>query len=46
MRRVREKLLGLSMVPVGGPPSAFKSFLEQDSVRWTALIKTAGIKGE
>ena len=43
---VREKLVGLSMVPVGGPPSAFKSFLEQDSVRWTALIKAADIKGE
>ena len=43
---VREKLVGLSMVPVGGPPSAFKSFLEQDSVRWAALIKAADIKGE
>ena len=43
---VREKLVGLSMVPVGGPPSAFKTFLEQDSVRWTALIKAADIKAE
>ena len=43
---VREKLVGLSMVPVGGPPAAFKSFLEQDSVRWTALIKAADIKAE
>ena len=43
---VREKLVGLGMVPVGGPPSAFKSFLEQDSVRWTALIKAADIKAE
>ena len=43
---VREKLIGLSMVPVGGPPSAFKTFLEQDSVRWATLIKAADIKGE
>jgi tripartite-type tricarboxylate transporter receptor subunit TctC len=43
---VRERLVGLGMVPVGGPPSVFKTFLEQDSVRWTALIKAADIKGE
>lgn len=43
---VREKLVGMSMVPVGGSPSAFRTFLEQDSVRWTALIKAADIKGD
>lgn len=43
---VRERLVGLGMVPVGGPPSVFKTFLEQDSARWTALIKAANIKGE
>ena len=43
---VRERLVGLGMVPVGGLPSVFKTFLEQDSVRWTALIKAADIKGE
>ena len=43
---VRERLVGMGMVPVGGPPSAFKSFLEQDSARWTALIKAADIKAE
>jgi tripartite-type tricarboxylate transporter receptor subunit TctC len=43
---VRERLVGLGMVPVGGPPSVFKTFLEQDSARWTALIKAADIKGE
>ena len=43
---VHEKLVGMSMVPVGGSPSAFKTFLEQDSVRWTALIKAADIKAE
>ncbi len=43
---VRDKLVGMSMVPVGGPPAAFKAFMEQDSVRWTALIKAADIKAE
>ena len=43
---LRERLVGMGMVPVGGPPSAFKTFLEQDSVRWTALIKAADIKAE
>jgi tripartite-type tricarboxylate transporter receptor subunit TctC len=43
---VHERLVGMGMVPVGGPPSAFKSFLEQDSARWTALIKAANIKAE
>ena len=43
---VRDRLVGLSMVPVGGPPAAFKSFLEQDQVRWSALIKAADIKVE
>jgi tripartite-type tricarboxylate transporter receptor subunit TctC len=43
---VHERLVGMGMVPVGGSPSAFKSFLEQDSARWTALIKAANIKAE
>ncbi|MFO1190804.1 MAG: tripartite tricarboxylate transporter substrate binding protein [Rhodoferax sp.] len=43
---VREKLVGMSMVPVGGPPQAFKTFLEQDQQRWSALIKAADIKPE
>jgi len=43
---VRDRLVGLSMVPVGGPPAAFKAFLEQDQVRWSALIKAADIKVE
>lgn len=43
---IRDRLVGMSMVPVGGPPAAFKSFLEQDQVRWSALIKAADIKVE
>lgn len=30
---VRERLVGLGMVPEGGPPSVFKTFLEEDSTR-------------
>ena len=43
---IRERLLGMGMVPVGGPPSDFKTFLERDSVRWAALIKAADIRVE
>ena len=43
---VRDRLIGLGMVPVGGPPTVFKNFLERDSVRWTALIKAADIREE
>jgi tripartite-type tricarboxylate transporter receptor subunit TctC len=43
---LRERLVGLGMVPVGGTPLAFKQFLEQDSARWSALIKAADIKAE
>ena len=46
VEEVREKLVGMSMVPVGGPPQAFKTFLEQDQQRWSALIKAADIKPE
>ncbi len=44
--RVRERPVGLGMVPVCGPPSVFKTFLDQESARWTALIKAADIKSE
>lgn len=43
---VRERLDGLGVVPVGSTPAAFKTFLEQDSSRWTELIREAGIKAE
>ena len=43
---VRERLVSMGMVPVGGPSLAFKTFMEQDSARWTALIKAADIKAD
>ncbi|HYF16364.1 MAG TPA: tripartite tricarboxylate transporter substrate binding protein [Ramlibacter sp.] len=42
----REKMAGMGVLPVGGPPEVFKGFLEKDLARWSALIKAAGIKGE
>jgi tripartite-type tricarboxylate transporter receptor subunit TctC len=43
---IRERLLKMGMVPVGGPPSDFKTFLEQDTTRWAKLIKAADIRVE
>ncbi len=43
---VRERLVKLGLVPIGGTPAVFRNFLEQDSSRWTALIKAADIKAE
>lgn len=43
---VRERLVKLGIVPTGGTPAVFRNFLEQDSSRWTALIKAADIKAE
>lgn len=34
------------VIPLGGSSSAFKTFLERDSARWSKLIKDAGIKSE
>jgi tripartite-type tricarboxylate transporter receptor subunit TctC len=43
---VKEKINKLGAVTTGGTPDAFKSFLEKDFVRWSTLIKAAGIKPE
>jgi tripartite-type tricarboxylate transporter receptor subunit TctC len=43
---VRDRLMSLGMTPVGGPAGAFKTFMEQDSARWSALIEAANIKAE
>lgn len=42
----RERMAAMGVIPVGGPPEVFKSFLVTDLVRWSQLIKAAGIKGE
>jgi tripartite-type tricarboxylate transporter receptor subunit TctC len=41
---IKDRINGLGAIPTGGPPEAFRTFLEQDLVRWTRLIKAAGIK--
>jgi len=43
---IHERLQGMGMVPVGGSPADFKSFLERDSKRWADLIKAADIRVE
>jgi tripartite-type tricarboxylate transporter receptor subunit TctC len=42
----RARMASMDVVPVGGPPEAFKRFLVSDLERWGTLIKAAGIKGE
>jgi tripartite-type tricarboxylate transporter receptor subunit TctC len=40
---VRNKLAGLGVDPVGGPPEAFAKHIRIESDKWGKLIKTAGI---
>lgn len=42
----REKITRMGIVPAGGSSESFRSFLVDDSARWSALIKAAGIKAE
>jgi len=42
----RERIAGMGVVPVGGPPEVFRNFLVQDLDRWSQLIKTTGIKAD
>ena len=40
---VRQRLAGLGVEPVGGPPSAFASHIRKESEKWGKLIKNANI---
>jgi tripartite-type tricarboxylate transporter receptor subunit TctC len=42
----RERIAGMGVIPVGGGPEVFRTFLVKDLERWSTLIKAAGIKGE
>jgi tripartite-type tricarboxylate transporter receptor subunit TctC len=42
--QTKDRINGLGAIPTGGPPEAFKAFLEKDLVRWSKVIKAAGIK--
>ena len=43
---VRERLLGLGLVPVGGTPAALGDYLKSEITRWAKVVKDAGIKLE
>jgi tripartite-type tricarboxylate transporter receptor subunit TctC len=43
---VRERLLGLASVPVGGTPEDFSARLRGETDKWAVVIRTAKIKGE
>jgi tripartite-type tricarboxylate transporter receptor subunit TctC len=42
----RDRIAGMGVIPVGGPPEVFRNFLVKDLDRWSQLIKTAGIKAD
>jgi tripartite-type tricarboxylate transporter receptor subunit TctC len=41
---VRERLVQSGVVPVGGTPAQFASFVGQESARWQALVRARGIR--
>lgn len=43
---VREKLLALASLPVGGTPAAFGERLRSETEKWAVVIRTANIKSE
>jgi len=43
---VRERLLSLGLVPVGGTPAALGDYLKFEIARWAKVVKEAGIKLE
>lgn len=43
---VRDKLVGLGMVPVANQPDEFAKFLAEDTARWTAVARGANIKAD
>ncbi len=43
---VRERLVSLGLVPVGGTPAALGDHLKSEIARWTKVVREAGIKLE
>jgi len=46
MSDVREKMLGLGADPAGNTPEEFARFIRDDQVKWSKLMKEAGIQAE
>ena len=46
MPDVRDKLLGMGIVPVGAPPAEFQAFLDADRARFAKMYKLTGLTPE
>jgi tripartite-type tricarboxylate transporter receptor subunit TctC len=46
MPDVREKIMAVGMLPVGGPPEQFSAHIRAEAERWGRVVKTRGIKAE
>lgn len=46
MPEVKEKLTAMAMVPVGTGPEVFKDTINKDTLKYTRVVKTLGIKIE
>jgi tripartite-type tricarboxylate transporter receptor subunit TctC len=42
----RKRFSALNLVPVGGSPADMRKIVAEDTRRWTAVIRKAGIKPE
>jgi tripartite-type tricarboxylate transporter receptor subunit TctC len=43
---VRERFVSVGLIPIGGTPEALGDYLKSEIVRWTKVVKEAGIKIE
>lgn len=43
---VRERRAGLGMEPVGSAPAEFAAQLKEETLRWSALVRDAGVRPE
>jgi tripartite-type tricarboxylate transporter receptor subunit TctC len=43
---VRQKFLSQGLEPRGGTPAEFQAFMDNETRKWTAVIRQSGIKGE
>jgi tripartite-type tricarboxylate transporter receptor subunit TctC len=43
---IRERWVALGIEPVGGTPERFTEHVSKETVKWTDVIKRAGIKGD
>jgi tripartite-type tricarboxylate transporter receptor subunit TctC len=43
---IRELLAKQGMTPVGGPPERLGDLVKRELVRWTRVVKAAGIKAD